>query len=150
MLGAVLATALTLVAPAAWAGGYLKPGTSGETKQAPTWAAPAARMPVEGEEGEAIAAELHNAEQRVLEALQNAETADYQLTRARTRNYPRGEGLQTLKVQDQDARRERNAAANDFSALVERARREGVPMGTLSRYMDLDDRLKRERATWSQ
>jgi hypothetical protein len=147
ILLAILATAFMLVAPAALAGGFLEAGGGNEkSNEAPTWAVPAARKPVEGEGTEALAAELHNAELRVQEALQNAETAAYQLKRARTRSYPRGQALEDLKRQDQETRRERTAAANEFSALVERARRAGVPMGTLSRYMDLDDRIQKERA----
>ena len=151
MLGAMFVSAVSLAAPATFAGGFLEAGSGKpKTQETPTWAAPAARQPVEGEGVEALAAELHNAELRVLEAMQNAETARYQLGRARTRNYPRGEALEELKQQDQEARRERATAAGDFSTLVERARQEGVPMGTMARYMDLDDRLRKERETWGK
>lgn len=149
----VLALCLALPASSTLAGGFLESGRSESSKQssAPEWAVPAAREPVEGEdmdELQILAAKLQNAENRAKEAIQNAETAQYQLTRARTRNYPRGEALEELRKQAQDTRRERAAAADDFSKLVEEARRAGMPMGTLSRYMDFDDRLRKERASW--
>jgi hypothetical protein len=152
VVAAGLTGLLTLVVSTVSAGGFLSPGRQ-ETESIgkPTWAVPAARKPVEGEaEGtEAIEAELFNAELRITEAMQNAETAAYQYKRARTRNYPRGDALQALKVQAQETSGERSAAADEFSDIVERARRDGVPMGTLTHYLDLDERLDGERAGWN-
>jgi len=134
------AIALGLAAPV-HAGGYLD-NSAPQTNEKPTWAVPAKRMAVEGDDADAMAAELHNAELRVREAQQNEETARWTYTRARTRNYPRGEALIEVRTRLTEMEKERVDAEKSFLALVERARGAGVPIGTLSPYMDLADQIQ--------
>ncbi len=145
VIGATTLAALLLVVPTgAGAGGFLSPGTqnAGEAPPKPEYAVPAKRMEVSGEGTDAIVAQLKNAQMRVHESRQNAETAEYDLQRARTRRYPRGEALEKLRIQVVDMGSERVAAEQEFTALVEEARRAGVPMGTLAPYMDFADQIR--------
>lgn len=132
--------ALGLAAPVQ-AGGYLD-NSEPKTSDKPTWAVPAKRMPVEGDDTDAMMAELHNAELRVREAQQNEETARWTYTRARTRNYPRGEALVEVRTRLTEMEKERAEAEKSFVDLVERARTAGVPFGTLSSYMDLAEQIQ--------
>jgi len=137
-LGLVLATP-------ALAGGFLDDDAPKETAR-PEWATPAERVPVEGEGADAAEAQLKNAEMRLREAQQNAATAEWAYTRARTRRYPRGEALQEIETRMADMKKELAEAEREFMNTVEAARREGVPAGTLMPYMDLADQLRREQA----
>lgn len=142
-----LAAAIGLTLATAAESGILKSGQGSTKSEKPTWAAPAKRMPVEGEGTDALEARLQNAEMRVREAMQNAAAADYNYTRARTRRYPRGEALQEIKDRVVEMRDELVAAENDFMSMVDEARAGGVPMGTLMPYMDLSDEIKKNQAT---
>lgn len=134
------------VATPALAGGLLRSGKTETESEKPTWAVPAKRQPVEGEGTDALQARLSNAEMRVKEAMQNAAAADYQYTRARTRRYPRGEALQEIKDRVGKMQSELTEAENDFMGLVEEARREGMPMGTLMPYMDFSDQIRKNQS----
>jgi hypothetical protein len=145
-----LAALILLAASAAGAGGFLSPGTQNDeaskAKPKSEFVAPAKRMDVQGDGVEAKLAELKNAEMRVVEGWQNASTADAQLRRARTRRYPRGEALEEIRQQAIELGTEKVAAESNFLQTVEDARRAGVPMGTLSRYMDLADTIRSRQA----
>jgi hypothetical protein len=134
------AIALGLASPV-HAGGYLD-NSAPKTSEKPTWAVPAKRMAVEGDDADAMTAELHNAELRVREAQQNEETATWAYTRARTRNYPRGDALEEIRTRMTEMEKERVDAEKSFLDLVDRARGAGVPVGTLSAYMDLADQIR--------
>jgi hypothetical protein len=56
------------------------------------------------------------------------------LSRARHRRYPRGEALQTLETSVESGRAALEAAEAELPALLEQARRAGVPPGTLLRF----------------
>lgn len=140
-VAAGLIASATLLAPAALAGGFLDNSQPNQPSK-PSWAAPAKRMPVEGEGTAAMEAQLENAEARLREAIQNAATAEYQYTRARTRRYPRGDALQEIKNRVAEMNKERNDAERDFIATVDEARAGGVPAGTLMHYMDLADEIR--------
>lgn len=135
-----------LAAPAA-GGGLLKAGRQNDpnTKEKPEFVAPAARMPIEGTDGEVWQARLHNAELEVREAQHNSEAAEWGYNRARTRRYPRGEALAALRDRRDTMRQERDAAEQVFVDLVEEARQAGVPNGTLADFMDLADEIQRLR-----
>jgi len=137
----LLATALLVASPAI-AGGFLDNSAPEETEK-PTWAVPAKRLPVEGEGVDAMEARLQNAEMRLQEARQNAAAAEWAYTRARTRRYPRGEALQEIENRMAEMNAELESARSEFVALVEEARRAGVPAGTLMPYMDLADEIRR-------
>jgi len=141
-----IAIALALAASAD-AGGILKPGTQSNdsVKKKPEFVAPAARKPVEGDGDDVIQARLHNAELEVREAHQNTEAAEWGYNRARTRRYPRGEALQALRDRRDSMRQDRDVAEQSFTRMVDEARRSGVPIGTLSNYMDLVDEIERQR-----
>jgi hypothetical protein len=137
--------ALLLALPAA-GGGFLDNSKPAQAEP-PEYAAPAARKPVEGDDNAAWEAQLHNAKLRVEEAHQNYTAADYALTRARTRRYPRGDALEAMRSQTADLRREQAAAEADFSNVLEDARQSGVPAGVLMDYMDFDDEIRRRQAS---
>lgn len=138
------ALGLVLAAPG-FAGGFLDTSEPSDPEQ-PTWAAPAKRLPVEGEGADAAEAKLKNAEMRVREAQQNAATAEWAYTRARTRRYPRGEALEEIRTRMAEMNDELATAEREFVDLVEEARRAGVPAGTLMPYMDLADEIRRNQA----
>ena len=138
----LLATVALSLASGAMADGFLDNSTPDEPRK-PTWAVPAKRMPVEGTGGSAAEAELRNAKMRLLEARQNADTAMWSYTRARTRRYPRGEALVKIRNRLAEMNNELTAAENDFVAFVEKARQSGVPAGTLLPYMDIADEIRR-------
>ena len=145
---ATILVAVSIVCPgAAAAGGFLSPGKTDADEASPKreYVAPAKRMDVQGDGVDALIAELKNAEMRVREAWQNAWTAEEEYTRARTRRYPRGTALEEIKQRTYDMGREQIAAEQEFSKLVEKARRGGVPMGTLSPFMDLDREIGRRQ-----
>jgi hypothetical protein len=159
LFGVLLAGLSLMAGGAALAGGFQSNRSPGESTTStqktppPAYAAPAARMPVEGDEDQMMAAELANAEMRVKEAMQNVEAAQANLTRARTRRYPRGAALEEIRTNLSDSQRERDTAQNDFLKLVEKARQAGMPAGTMMRYMDLADRVRQDqqaRATASR
>jgi len=143
-----LTTLLCLTAAAGWltaasgagAAGFLS-NTEPKSEETPSFAAPAARKPVEGEDEDALAAGLYNASLAVKESRQNAETAQYAYTRARTRGYPRGEKLQAIKDRLVKMERERDEAERSFLAAFEKARGGGVPAGVLSPYYDLEEEI---------
>jgi hypothetical protein len=123
------------------AGGYLD-NSEPATQEKPSWAVPAERMAVEGDDASALQAEVHNAQLRVVEAQQNEATAEWAYTRARTRNYPRGDALEELRTRYAELSKERADAEKSFLELVDRARQAGVAPGTLSPYMDLADEIQ--------
>ena len=96
----VLVAAFGMAVGLAQAGGFLQPRTSA-AEERPQWAVPEKRLEVTGSDEQATLARLENARMRLLEAQQNAQTANFLLTRARTRRYPRGEALR--QIQDQVA-----------------------------------------------
>ncbi len=129
------------------AGGFLTPGPSAADEASPKrgYVAPAKRMEVDGDGADALLAELNNGEMRLREAWQNAFTAEQDYGRARIRRYPRGNGLLELETRAFEMGNEQIAAEQDFSRLVEKARRGGVPMGTLTPFMDLEDEIGQRR-----
>lgn len=142
LAGSVLGTVLAVPA---LAGGFLDESTPKEPEK-PTWAVPAKRLPVEGEGVDAAEARLKNAEMRLREAEQNADTAEWAYTRARTRRYPRGEALQEIEDRVTKTKEELAAARQEFVELVETSRREGMPAGTLMPYMDIADEIRRKQS----
>ncbi len=135
-----LIPAVALATPAL-AGGFLD-NSKPEEPVKHTWAVPAKRMPVEGDGTDAMVARLENARMRVEESQQNVETARFDLGRARTRRYPRGDKLKEIQDRVVDMVEERDAARSDFVELVTEARAAGVPAGTLMPYMDLSDEIE--------
>lgn len=129
----------------ALADGYLDNDTPKEPTK-PEWAVPAKRLPVEGEGVDASEAKLKNAEMRLREAQQNATTAEWAYTRARTRRYPRGDALMEIQQRAADMKKELADAEREFMDTVEAARRDGVPAGTLMPYMDIADQIRRDQA----
>jgi hypothetical protein len=153
--GGVLIAGLSLmVGTAALSGGFQSnrsPDQPSQQKQEPpTYAVPAARMPVAGDEFHEITTELINSEMRVKESMQYAETMQSTLSRARTRRYPRGAALEDLRAKVTQAASERDTAQNNFLQLVETARRAGVPNGTLVRYLDLADLVRQDQQRRAQ
>jgi hypothetical protein len=140
----VVAAVTLLTAAGASAGGFLSPGVKDDDANAPKpgYVAPAKRMDVSGDGPDALVAELKNAEMRVREAWQNAFTAEEELTRARTRRYPRGAALEELRQRTVELGNEQIAAEKDFVQTVEKARRGGVPMGQLAPYMDFEQEIR--------
>lgn len=140
LASAVVAGAWIVTGSAAQAAGFL---SNDEPKQQerPSYDAPAARKPVEGDGAAALEAELYNASLAVKEARQNLETAQYNLTRARTRGYPRGTGLLELKEAVKRMETEKEDAERNFLDVFARARTGGVPAGVLSSYYDLEEEL---------
>jgi len=139
-----------LAAPTdAQAGGFLEetaPRNTDKTK----YAVPAKRMDVQGEGLDAIEAELENTRLAVSEAIQNAEAAEQILKRARHRSYPRGAALEELRAHKTDALKERAAAEQTFRATVEKARRLGVPNGTLMDYEDYAEWITQQQQQSAQ
>lgn len=133
------------LASSAQAGGYLD-NSAPSTNEKPSWAVPAKRMAVEGDDASALQAELHNAQLRVVEAQQNETTAEWAYTRARTRNYPRGDALVEMRTRYTELSKERADAEKSFLELVDRARQAGIAPGTLSPYMDLADEIRSKPA----
>jgi hypothetical protein len=140
----LLALAVLSSASDARAAGFLDNSAPKKTEK-PTYAAPAARKPVEGDGSEALETALYNANLRVQEARQNYETARYSLKRSRHSNYPRGAALEALRVRVADMEKERDAAEKDFLAAYDEARRGDVPAGVLMSYDDLEEELQRGR-----
>ncbi|MCH2186487.1 hypothetical protein MK280_11520 [Myxococcota bacterium] len=142
---AVLAWTFFIPGSVAFAGGFLSPGSSASERR-PTWAAPAKRLEVSGlSEDEALLARLENARMRLLEAEQNAVTANFNLTRARTRRYPRGEGLRELQERQATWEREQREAEVDFLRLLDEARRQGVGSGRLLPFEEIADEIESGR-----
>lgn len=145
VLALLLPVADVTLAPAASAGGFLDDTSSRKSEQ-PQYAVPAKRQEVEGDGVEALSAELSNAKMRLGEAIQNESSAAYNLQRARTRRYPRGEALEELRKGAVDTASERRAAEQDYRAMIEKARREGVPAGTLMGHYDYLETIERKSA----
>ena len=112
----------------------------------PTWMEPGEPIPIEGAGWTPVVAALENAEARVRRSWHNAATAQLLLTHARIRRYPRGEPFFEIRDRVIFLEAERESAENEFIALVERSRREGMPAGTLSSFWDFSDELGRDRA----
>ncbi|MDG2049395.1 MAG: hypothetical protein P8M78_04460 [Myxococcota bacterium] len=126
----------------AGASGFLAPRSSA-SEESPAWAAPAKRLDVAGlSEEEASLARLENARMRLLEAEQNAAAATFNLTRARTRRYPRGEGLTALKQRQAEWQLEQREAEKDFARFLDQARREGVGAGRLLPFDELAEEIE--------
>ena len=73
-------------------------------------------------------------------------TAQQLLTKARIRRYPRGEPLFEIRDRVIFLEAERESAESEFLILAEQARREGMPAGTLSSFMEFSDQILRDRA----
>ena len=146
-LATILIATSILWPGSAGAGGFLTPGKTGADEEVRKleYVAPAKRMDVAGDGVDALIAELKNAETRVREAWQNAWTAEQEYTRARTRRYPRGAALEEIKQRTYEMGREQVTAELDFSKIVDKARRGGVPMGTLAPFMDLELEIGRRQ-----
>jgi len=134
-----------LLAPAALADGYLASRVP-EPTSPPTWAEPGEPIPLEGTGWTPVVAALANAEARVRRAWHNVVTAKKILTRAKTRRYPRGEPFIEVRERVVSLEAERKAAETEFVTLVEQSRRDGMPAGTLSPFMDFADEIDRDRA----
>ena len=129
-------------ASVALAGGFLSPRSSA-SEQRPTWAVPAKRLEVSGlSEEEAPLARLENARMRLMEAEQNAAVAHFNLTRARTRRYPRGEALKELQERQAAWQREQREAETDFLRVLGEARRRGVGSGRLLPFDEIADEIE--------
>jgi hypothetical protein len=113
------------------------------------WEEPGEPIPVEGTGWTPVVAELENAEARIRRAWHNVATAQVLLTHARVRRYPRGEPFFEIRDRVTFLEAERDAAEVEFVALVERTRRDGMPAGTLSPFMDFSDEVRRDRASRS-
>ncbi len=137
---------ILLLAAPVLAGGFLDNSTPSNQKQRPEYAPPAALKEVEGEGVDAWKAKLENAVTILREARQNSNTADYNLTRARTRRYPRGEGLQELRDLQARFAKELVEARAALDETIEEARRAGVPSGILADYWDIQEQIEAERA----
>ncbi len=140
----ILGAVALVLASAVQAGGYLDESEP-STAEKPTWAVPAKRMAVEGDDASALVAELHNAKLRVTEAQQNETTAKWNYSRARNRNYPRGEEFVEIRTRYADSTKEREEAEQSFLELVDRAHQAGVAAGTLSPYVDLAEEIQSQQ-----
>jgi hypothetical protein len=140
----LIALAMLSSATDAGAAGFLD-NSAPKKVERPTYAAPAARKPIEGEGSDALEGALYNANLRVQESRQNYETALYSYKRARTSNYPRGAALEKIRVRLADMEKERDAAENDFLAAYDAARRGEVPAGVLMSYDELEEEILRGR-----
>jgi hypothetical protein len=127
------------------AGGFLEESKP-KNINTPTYVEPAEREAVEGDGTAPLEAELSNAKLRVSEAIQNADAAEYNVTRARTRRYPRGEALAELQEGAVETKKERQEALQAFKATLEKARQGGVPAGLLMPYLDYSDWLDQQAA----
>ena len=112
----------------------------------PTWIEPGEPIPIEGTGWTPVVAALENAEARVRRSWHNAATAQELLTHAKIRRYPRGEPFFEIRDRVIFLEAERESAENEFIALVERSRREGMPAGTLSPFWDFSGEIRRDRA----
>ena len=108
-------------------------------------APPAARSPSPDDALSAWRAKLDDAQRRVTNAQSNERIANQNYSRARSRRYPRGEALQEIKQQQVQTRLEREEAEQDFSVVLEQARRAEVPTGILAPYMDFEDQMQESR-----
>lgn len=133
-----------LIAHSALADGYLASRVP-EPTSPPSWAEPGEPIPLEGTGWTPVVAALANGEARVRRAWHNVVTAEKILTRAKTRRYPRGEPLIEVRERVVSLKAERKTAETEFVALVERSRRDGMPAGTLSPFMDFADEIERAR-----
>ncbi|HIF97549.1 MAG TPA: hypothetical protein EYQ54_11075 [Myxococcales bacterium] len=113
----------------------------------PTWIEPGEPIPVEGAGWTPVVATLENAQARVRRSWHNVATAQWLLTRAKIRHYPRGEPFFEIRDRVIFLEAERESAENEFVALVEQSRRDGIPAGTLSSFWDFSDEIRRDRAT---
>ena len=73
---------------------------------------------------------------------QNAAAANFNLTRARTRRYPRGEALKDLKERQAAWQREQREAETDFLRVLGEARRRGVGSGRLLPFDEIADEIE--------
>ena len=112
----------------------------------PTWMEPGEPIPIEGSGWTPVIARLENGKARVQRAWHNVATAQLLLTHARIRRYPRGEPLFEIRDRVIFLEAERDSAENEFVTLVEQTRRDGMPAGTLSSFMDFSDEIRRDRA----
>jgi hypothetical protein len=113
----------------------------------PTWIEPGEPIPVEGTGWTPVVAALENAQARVRRSWHNVATAQSLLTHARIRRYPRGEPFFEIRDRVIFLEAERESAENEFVALVEQSRRDGMPAGTLSSFWDFADEIRRDRAS---
>jgi hypothetical protein len=138
----LLLGSFSIPASLAMAGGFLSPRSSA-SEERPTWAVPAKRLEVSGlSEEEAPLARLENARMRLLEAEQNAAAANFNLTRARTRRYPRGEALRALQERQAAWQLEQREAETDFLRVLGEARRQGVGSGRLLPFDEIADEIE--------
>ena len=137
---------LALLGAEARTGGFLGSRVP-EPTAPPTWEEPGELIPVEGTGWTPVVAMLENSEARVRRAWHNLATAQLLLTHARIRRYPRGEPFFEIRDRVVFLENERNSAEAQFLELTERTRREGMPAGTLSPFMDFSDEIERDRKT---
>ena len=138
----VLVAAFGMAVGLAQAGGFLQPRTSA-AEERPQWAVPEKRLEVTGSDEQATLARLENARMRLLEAQQNAQTANFLLTRARTRRYPRGEALRQIQDQVAQWNQESQEAQAAFRSLLGQARRQGIGPGSLRPFTELAEQMER-------
>ena len=79
-------------------------------------------------------ARLADAEAKLAAARSRAARSEQTLTHARHRKYPRGEALDALIADAEEAREALAAAEAEVPALLEQARRAGVEPGVLRRF----------------
>jgi chromosome segregation ATPase len=123
-IGLALLVALPLAAAFAAAGDPAKPNEGAGVSSEEVAAAWEAR--------------LSEAQARLTTARERVATSERALTRARHRNYPRGEALDELVASAEEARKELAAAEEEFPELLEQARAAGVEPGVLRRF-EVDD-----------
>ena len=143
LTGRVLAWTLLLGLAAPVAAGGPPPDGGRKSTAGVAVAVPAAPRPAADAGLQEWPQRLADAERRVREAQRNARTAKSDYGRARSRKYPRGKERQALLDRIDATRVERDEAESEFSALVEAARRDGVPAGILTPFMDFDDDIQR-------
>jgi septal ring factor EnvC (AmiA/AmiB activator) len=104
---------------------------------APAAAEPAKASEAPGLTDEAVAAwvvRLDEAQEKLARTRSRLAADEAALTRARHRRYPRGEALDALKARVAKGRTDLEAAETELPALLEEARRAGVPPGALRRF----------------
>lgn len=109
---------------------------------APTMSEPSSPT---GHSVESLMARLTAAEERLDQARAHQGATLKSLRMARKRNYPRGPALQHLRLEASRSEVERDAAEQAFLSDVEQARREGLPAGLLSSFLDRAEQIQSSR-----
>lgn len=95
-----------------------------------------------GGEWQTVVTQLTRSDNRIREAEQDVAATRMLLLKARQRRYPRGKALAELREQAEQNEAKRDAAELSFLEQVDLARREGVPAGLLSEFMDRADQIE--------